>query len=678
MAKVCVSGYYGYGSIGDELMLKSMVNALRRQDEEIDIVVISASPEETAAEYGVRAVGREKWEEIRLELKTSDFLISGGGYLLKETNDLADLKYYLKVIKTAQHQDIPVFVYNQILRPFHSSRTKATVSRIMKKIRKISVADSESAEVLQDMDIRRGRIHIVEDPVLTLTEFDPEWNLSEIGEAGRKIVPVSSGKAVSAEPVPAAAEMPKSEAAPAEEVLPEEEKPEIVYADDAELEIEIRIIEEESAPACEETPAAEAETGAEEAAVDGEPVISEEMTEEIPAEEAPAPETEEVPAEETPVEDTVPVEAAEEPAAPAEEIAVPPCQVKKAPHVPKRPVNLGTVVPSFWKNPGERFAAFVIAPGEYLPVSQITAMADYMIDNGYQVVFLPVSCGDAIKLNKEILASMKNPAFEVDGKMSPVSFLTAIDAVDFVFSADFYSMAAAAVCKKPLASLCCTRREVDFITELGLIPTGNMLEYDGEQFIENFKAVVADPAAVVAGMEEALPGLLEKAEEGWDQFRMLFAQIERKKRRAERAAEAGSARRSSPADTAVKAESANPAPADADAAGEVAEAAEAAEFAGAEEAVPGEDIEALMQDDIPAEGKKKINFSADTVKSFFAKLLAKIKSFIESAKTRKTGDRDDDEYAGYDQMDSEEPAEETADVSGEEFPAEDAGAEVKE
>ncbi|MBQ4093373.1 MAG: polysaccharide pyruvyl transferase family protein, partial [Firmicutes bacterium] len=157
MAKVCISGHYGYDRVENELMLMSMVGALRHQDENTEIVVFSANASQTEADLDVVATGRD-FETVRKELRGADLLIVGGGHLLKETADLADIKYYLRIIKAAQHMDVPVFLYHQTLEPFANSRTKTMVGKVLQKVRKISVADQASVEVLHEMGIRRGRI----------------------------------------------------------------------------------------------------------------------------------------------------------------------------------------------------------------------------------------------------------------------------------------------------------------------------------------------------------------------------------------------------------------------------------------------------------------------------------------------------------------------------------------
>lgn len=608
MAKVCISGYYGYDSIGNELVLMSMVNALRHQSENMEIVVFSGNPAKTQEDFDVIAVDRDDWNMMKDELKTADLLISGGGHLLRETADLDALKYYLKVIKTALRYKKMVFIFNQVIGPLTSARAKNMVAKVMKKVQKITVADKDSADLLHSLGIRRGRIHVVEDPVLSLTDFEPEWNLTNLSQPEEKKPP---------RPLP----------------KKKEEKAPINY-DGMEVEIEIRVVEPE--PKAEQ----EAEAGEEDtAAVTGDTIeiVSASDAEKVAAEDdaTTAKAAEEVVAavaedgeDVTEVAPAVATEMAADAAVKAEETeaAAPSAEAvaqdvedtpKAAKKVLNRPHNLGLVVPSFWKKPGEKFVAFTVSPRTELPATQITAMADYMFDQGYQVVFLPVKYPDDVLLAKDIIAMMKNPAYEVEAKMSPQSLITAISEVDFVFSSEIYPMMLAAVSKKPFASLCASGRALDFVVSLGLTPTGNLLAYDGEAFIRNFKTAVANPEVIVSAIETNLPDLQEKAAYGMSLLQLLFDQIERQKTRAERSRanysqDRQSERRSTQARSVVGAKEAEALPQEEEtivaeteeAAAKVAEVAKEAEAAAkTEEATKAEETVIVGKSDNEAETK---------------------------------------------------------------------------
>ena len=80
--RITISGYYGYGNLGDEAILESLIGSLhKRFGSALEIVVLSNDPERTEREHGVNAVSRWNPIKILLTLYNSEVLISGGGGL---------------------------------------------------------------------------------------------------------------------------------------------------------------------------------------------------------------------------------------------------------------------------------------------------------------------------------------------------------------------------------------------------------------------------------------------------------------------------------------------------------------------------------------------------------------------------------------------------------------------
>ena len=52
MAKVLIAGYYGFGNLGDDLLLKAIVQEIRQADPEGEITALSARPAETGRGFG--------------------------------------------------------------------------------------------------------------------------------------------------------------------------------------------------------------------------------------------------------------------------------------------------------------------------------------------------------------------------------------------------------------------------------------------------------------------------------------------------------------------------------------------------------------------------------------------------------------------------------------------------
>ena len=76
MARVLLSGYYGFGNVGDEAILASTVLSLRERSPGIEISVLSANPAETARSYGVETYGRMSPREVASGVLASDLRLN--------------------------------------------------------------------------------------------------------------------------------------------------------------------------------------------------------------------------------------------------------------------------------------------------------------------------------------------------------------------------------------------------------------------------------------------------------------------------------------------------------------------------------------------------------------------------------------------------------------------------
>ena len=58
MYKILISGYYGFNNIGDESILRTVVDNLREKLADVEITVLSQDPEQTREQFGVQAARR--------------------------------------------------------------------------------------------------------------------------------------------------------------------------------------------------------------------------------------------------------------------------------------------------------------------------------------------------------------------------------------------------------------------------------------------------------------------------------------------------------------------------------------------------------------------------------------------------------------------------------------------
>lgn len=173
---IVLSGYYGFDNVGDDAILLSIIQALKKWQSDIEITVLSNNPNATEQTYGVKAVNRWKMKEIRQLLKTADGLISGGGSLMQDQTGMKTIPYYAGVIQIAKWLKKPVFVYAQGMGPINNSLSKFIVRKTFSKVEQITVRDKASQTLLTEIGVRK-ETKIVPDPVMGLNggDFHCEW-----------------------------------------------------------------------------------------------------------------------------------------------------------------------------------------------------------------------------------------------------------------------------------------------------------------------------------------------------------------------------------------------------------------------------------------------------------------------------------------------------------------------
>ncbi len=165
--RVVISGYYGFNNLGDEAVLYSMLQSLRRYIPGIEITVLSNDPPATAREYGVAAVDRWNMRAVAGAVRRSRLLISGGGSLLQDVTGLRSLFYYLGVVWIARLLRRPVLYYAQGIGPVNTGLGRRLTGFATRGVRAVTVRDDESARDLAAMGVGRV-VEVAADPVLGL------------------------------------------------------------------------------------------------------------------------------------------------------------------------------------------------------------------------------------------------------------------------------------------------------------------------------------------------------------------------------------------------------------------------------------------------------------------------------------------------------------------------------
>ncbi len=168
MYKILISGYYGFNNIGDESILRAVIDNLQDKLDNIEITVLSKDPVTTAEKYGVNSVNRKSIKSIISAVKNCDLLVSGGGSLLQDVTSKKSILYYLIIMWMAQFFRKKIFIYSQGIGPINSTLNRKLTSMTLSKVSGIVVRDEASKEFLAEIGVVSNKVVVTADPVLRI------------------------------------------------------------------------------------------------------------------------------------------------------------------------------------------------------------------------------------------------------------------------------------------------------------------------------------------------------------------------------------------------------------------------------------------------------------------------------------------------------------------------------
>ncbi|MEB3290400.1 MAG: polysaccharide pyruvyl transferase CsaB [Leptolyngbya sp.] len=139
--RAVLCGYYGMGNGGDEALLATLLQMLPSQ---IEPVVLSGNPAETADRYGVEAVPRKQLGAVIQALRRSEFFIWGGGSLLQDVTSLQNPLYYTGLMALAQWLGLKTIAWGQGIGPLQHPLSRQLGRYVLSHCEAVSVRDNGS------------------------------------------------------------------------------------------------------------------------------------------------------------------------------------------------------------------------------------------------------------------------------------------------------------------------------------------------------------------------------------------------------------------------------------------------------------------------------------------------------------------------------------------------------
>lgn len=164
-AQVLISGYYGHGNLGDELILDSLLEQAARQRPELTFAVATASPEPVRTARRIDAVGLDDTVGLARLVEASDAVVLGGGglwhdYSFRDAGGVRALYDgarrsiggYARPLLMASGSGRAAHAYGLGVGPLNDPAAKALLRSIAKQIDSVTVRDQGSVDLLTAID----------------------------------------------------------------------------------------------------------------------------------------------------------------------------------------------------------------------------------------------------------------------------------------------------------------------------------------------------------------------------------------------------------------------------------------------------------------------------------------------------------------------------------------------
>ena len=165
---VLLSGYYGFGNMGDESLLSVICASLADACPGVRITALTKHPKKDRVRTGLRCVNRMNMAAVWREMGKGSLFLSGGGSLLQDATSGKSLQYYAGLLSLAKKREMKTFVYANGIGPIRLAKNRVLAGKVVSRCDAVSVRDPDSLAELADMGVEREKIRLSADPAFLL------------------------------------------------------------------------------------------------------------------------------------------------------------------------------------------------------------------------------------------------------------------------------------------------------------------------------------------------------------------------------------------------------------------------------------------------------------------------------------------------------------------------------
>lgn len=175
--RILIAGYFGFGNVGDEVILSGMLADLRARSRDLSFTVLSGNPAETMIMHGTEAV---HWRDVRALIQAaegSSLVLVGGGGLFQDhwgldpatylTSRHGGITHYGGVAMLAHMLGVPCMLYAVGVGPLYSQLAREHTQEIFALASAATVRDEGSRRLLGEIGVDSSNIPVTADPAFS-------------------------------------------------------------------------------------------------------------------------------------------------------------------------------------------------------------------------------------------------------------------------------------------------------------------------------------------------------------------------------------------------------------------------------------------------------------------------------------------------------------------------------
>ncbi len=148
---VLLCGYYGFGNMGDEVLLRAAVRRARREFPTYSVSALTKRGKWDEDTFGIPCVRRSSPLALRRAVKRSSVLVFGGGTLLQDHTSLRSLLYYAGLLRYGQKKGLRTLLWGNGLSPSHTALGACVMRSALVGCDYVGLRDDASVAVAREL-----------------------------------------------------------------------------------------------------------------------------------------------------------------------------------------------------------------------------------------------------------------------------------------------------------------------------------------------------------------------------------------------------------------------------------------------------------------------------------------------------------------------------------------------